>query len=45
VSGGARIVLRPKDPGDLERLRAFSRDHAERMQRDGCAGMGAHPGS
>jgi hypothetical protein len=45
VSGGARIVLRPKDPGDLERLRAFARDHAERMQREGCAGMGAHPGS
>lgn len=45
VSGGARIVARPKDPADLDRLRAFAREHAERMQRDGCLGMmDAHHG-
>jgi Putative transposase len=34
VPGGARIVVRPKEPGDLDLLRAFARDHAERMQRE-----------
>lgn len=37
---GARMVVTPKDPGDLQRLQATVREHAARMQQHGCGMMG-----
>lgn len=39
IEGGARIVLTPKDPKDLEMLRSHVRDHAARMARGECPMM------
>lgn len=39
---GARIVVTPNDPGDLQRLQATVRSHAEHMQQDGCGMMMQH---
>jgi hypothetical protein len=39
---GARILVTPNDPADLERLQKTVRMHAEHMQEHGCAMM-AHP--
>jgi hypothetical protein len=44
VEGGARIVVTPNDPADLDRLRSAVRMHAEHMRESGTCGMG-HPGS
>lgn len=41
VDGGARIVVTPNDPADLDRLRAAVRMHALHMQETGACGMGA----
>ena len=39
VEGGARIVVTPNDPADLERLRSTVRMHAEHMQKSGTCQM------
>jgi hypothetical protein len=39
---GARILVTPNDPADLERLQKTVRTHAEHMQQHGCAMM-QHP--
>lgn len=44
VEGGARIVVTPNDPADLDGLRSTVRIHAEHMQKSGTCEMG-HPGS
>lgn len=36
TEGGARLVLTPADPAQLEELRARVRQHAERMNQGGC---------
>lgn len=36
VGGGARIVVTPDDPADLEKLRSAVRMHAKHMQEHGC---------
>ena len=36
VEGGARIVVAPDDPADLERLRSAVRTRAQHMQQHGC---------
>jgi hypothetical protein len=41
IDGGARIVLRPKDPGQLEALRAHARMRADSMARGECPMMSA----
>jgi hypothetical protein len=43
VDGGARLVLTPRDPADLERLQSTVRAHAYRMQKQGGCGMMQHP--
>lgn len=40
VDGGARLVVTPNDPADLERLRSAIRMHARHMQETGTCGMG-----
>ncbi len=40
VDGGARVIVTPDDPADLERLRAAVRSHTERMSETGSCGMG-----
>jgi len=42
VEGGARIVVTPNDPGDLDRLRSAVRMHAEHMRESGTCEMGQH---
>lgn len=42
VAGGARLVVTPNDPADLEPLRAAVRTHAEHMRQTGTCGMGEH---
>lgn len=37
---GARVVVTPKDPADLQKLQAAVRMHAEHMQKQGCGMMG-----
>jgi hypothetical protein len=37
VSDGAALTLTPLDPDDLEQLRAYARNHAERMRLGRCA--------
>lgn len=44
VDGGARVVVTPEDPADLERLRSAVRMHAQHMQESGRCGM-EEPGS
>lgn len=39
---GARIVVTPNDPVDLQRLQSTVRSHAEHMQQDGCGMMRQH---
>ncbi|HSP76887.1 MAG TPA: hypothetical protein VLQ93_00045 [Myxococcaceae bacterium] len=39
TEGGARLVLTPADPAQLEELRAQVRQHAERMRQGGCPMM------
>src|SRR5512140_625918 len=39
---GARIVVTPNDPADLQRLQSTVRSHAEHMQQDGCGMMMQH---
>jgi hypothetical protein len=36
---GARILVTPNDPADLERLQKTVRAHAEHMQQHGCGMM------
>jgi hypothetical protein len=36
---GARIIVTPNDPADLERLQKTVRMHAEHMQQHGCGMM------
>ncbi len=43
VEGGARIVVTPNDPADLDRLRSAVRMHAQHMRDGGQCEMG-HPG-
>lgn len=40
VEGGARIVVQPSDPADLDRVRSAVRDEAEHMRQHGCGMMG-----
>jgi hypothetical protein len=40
VAGGARIVVTPNDPADLDPLRTTLRAHAQHMQETGQCGMG-----
>jgi hypothetical protein len=42
VEGGARLVLRPKDPAQLEGLRKHARMHAEKMSSGECPMMAPH---
>lgn len=39
VDGGARIVLRPSDPAQLDALREHARTHAEQMSHGACPMM------
>ena len=39
VVGGARLVVTPNDPADLEALRSAVRMHSERMQQTGTCAM------
>jgi len=41
IDGGARLVLKPKDPAELEVLRAHVKEHAEQMQQGACPMMAA----
>lgn len=45
VEGGARLVVTPNDPGDLDRLRSTVRMHAEHMRQTGAdrAELGERP--
>lgn len=36
VENGARVVVTPNDPADLEKLRSAARMHAQHMQQHGC---------
>lgn len=40
VEGGARIVVQPRDPADLEKVRLAISEQAERLRQRGCAAMG-----
>ncbi len=42
VEGGARIVVTPNDPADLDRLRSAVLMHAQHMQESGTCGMPSH---
>lgn len=42
VEGGARLIVTPNDPSDLDRLRSAVRMHAEHMQQSGTCEMGQH---
>jgi hypothetical protein len=43
IEGGARLLLRPVDPGQLDALRAHARAHADGMPRGQCAMAAGHP--
>jgi hypothetical protein len=40
IDNGARIILTPNDPGDLEKLRSAVRVHADHMRDSGTCEMG-----
>jgi hypothetical protein len=40
VENGARLVVTPNDPADLQKLQSTVKSHAERMQQEGCSMMG-----
>jgi hypothetical protein len=42
VEGGARLVVTPNDPADLDQLRSTVRMHAEHMRQTGTCEMGHH---
>ncbi len=42
VEGGARLVVTPNDPADLDRLRSTVRMHAERMRQTGTCEINHH---
>jgi hypothetical protein len=42
VDGGARLVVTPNDPADLDRLRSTVRMHAEHMRQTGTCEMDHH---
>lgn len=42
VEGGARLVVTPNDPADLDRLRSTVRMHAEHMRQTGTCKMDHH---
>ncbi len=42
VQSGARLVVTPNDPADLERLRSVVRMRAQHMQESGTCEMGSH---
>jgi hypothetical protein len=44
IEGGARLVLKPQDPAQLEALREHARTHAARMAEGDCPMM-SHLGS
>jgi hypothetical protein len=44
VPGGARLVVTPSDPGDLERLQSVVRTHAQHMSETHACGMDEHGG-
>ena len=39
IPNGARLTLKPKDPGKLEEFRGIVRQHAEQMQQHDCSMM------
>ncbi|MBS2028142.1 MAG: hypothetical protein JST54_09585 [Deltaproteobacteria bacterium] len=39
IEGGARLTLKPKDPAQLQSLQAHAKEHAARMNREGCPMM------
>ena len=43
IPGGARVVIAPKDPAQLDEVRARVRSHAAQMAEGQCPGM--HPPS
>jgi hypothetical protein len=45
IPGGARIILRPKDPAKLGALREHARMHAARMAQGECPMMAPAPSS
>jgi hypothetical protein len=44
VEGGARLVVTPNDPADMDQLRSTVRTHAEHMQKTGTCRMGPPAG-
>jgi hypothetical protein len=42
VPDGARIVVTPNDPADLQRLQSTIREHAQQMEQHGCGMMMDH---
>jgi hypothetical protein len=44
VPNGARLTLTPKDPAQLQELRATVRAHAEQMKKGDCSMMQGHDG-
>jgi hypothetical protein len=44
IEGGARLVLTPKDPADLPKLREHAHQHAEKMASGQCPMMHGHGG-
>jgi hypothetical protein len=44
VENGARVVVTPNDPADLQKLQTTVKAHAQKMQQEGCGMMG-HGGS
>lgn len=44
VPGGARLIVTPNDPGDLERLQSVVRMHAQHMSETHACGMDEHGG-
>jgi hypothetical protein len=42
VEGGARLIITPRDPADLAKLREHAREHAEKMASGQCPMMAMH---